>query len=253
MKNDMSKVDVNDTDNYGTRNLITAIFLIVVVLLVSTITLQFLSYSTGWHVLSTDNDISQLVQLANGQSSASHLPIALQSSSQALFQPQFSVTSNKNNSIKLDIISPREIHGVAGQFVRIKGSITNLNPRNALLGGIAYISLVDNKLKVPVDLEDWSAEKGLYIPALGINQSLPLEWNVRLVKAGSYTVDILFNKDGDYSMPPVASSKILMWVEPKLNLNPSNILPVAFGVPAVLMALLGVLNYIRGKKTGIYS
>jgi len=25
-------------------------------------------------------------------------------------------------------------------------------------------------------------------------------------------------------------------------------LPVAFGVPAVLIGLLGVLNYIRGKK-----
>ena len=223
-----------------------------VVLLVSIITLQLLSHVTGWQALNSDYNIfGFLPQLADGQSIARHLPLALQSSSQALSPPLSSAT-RINNNIKLDITS-REIHGVAGRFVRIKGSITNLNPRNALLGGIAYISLVDNKLKVPVDLEDWSAEKGLYIPSLEISQSIPLEWNVRLVKAGSYTVDILFNKDGDYSMPPVASSMILMEVAPKLNLNPGNVLPVAFGVPAVLMALLGVFNYIRGKKTGIYS
>jgi hypothetical protein len=247
----MSKVYKNRSNN-GPRNLVTDIFLITVVLLVSTITLQLLSYSAGWQFLDTHNNIFRfLPQLADGQSIPSHSRVALQPSSQALSTPLSSTTGY--NNIKLDITSSKEIRGVAGQFVRIKGSITNLNPRHALLGGIAYISLVDNKLKVPVDLEDWSAEKGLYIPSLGINQSIPLEWNIRLVKAGSYTVDILFNRDGDYSMAPVASSKILIDVAPKLNLNPGNILPVAFGVPAVLMASLGVFNYIRGKKTGIYS
>jgi hypothetical protein len=158
-----------------------------------------------------------------------------------------------NNNIKLDISSPREIHGIAGQFIKIKGFITNHDPKHTFLGGIAYISLVDNNLKVPVDLEDWSAEKGLYIPSVNITQPIPLEWTVRLVKAGSYSVDILFNKEGSYHMPPIASSRILMEVSPKLNLNPGNVLPVAFGVPAVLIGLLGVLNYIRGKKTGVYS
>jgi hypothetical protein len=54
-------------------------------------------------------------------------------------------------------------------------------------------------------------------------------------------------------MPPIISSRILMEVAPKLNLNPGNVLPIAFGVPAVLMGLLGIINYIRGKKTGVYS
>ncbi len=83
-------------------------------------------------------------------------------------------------------------------------------------------------------------------------QSLPLEWNVRLVKAGSYTVDILYNGDSDLGSPPVASSKIFMDVQPKFNLNPENILPVAFGVPAALLAVLGSIKYHRGRKTGVY-
>jgi hypothetical protein len=44
-----------------------------------------------------------------------------------------------------------------------------------------------------------------------------------------------------------------MEVAPKHNLNPGNVLPIAFGVPASLMGFFGILNYIRGRKTGIYS
>jgi hypothetical protein len=164
-----------------------------------------------------------------------------------------SASLSSGNNIKIAVISQPQVHGVAGQFIKIEGTVTNLSPNEPVKGGIAYISLVDTKEKIPVDLEDWSAEKGLYIPSIAPSQSLPLEWNVRLVKAGSYTVDILFNKDGDFSSPPSASSKVFLDVKPKLNLNPGNVLPVAFGVPAALMAILGVINYTRGRKMGIYK
>jgi hypothetical protein len=139
------------------------------------------------------------------------------------------------------------LNGIAGQFIKIEGIITNLSHNETINGGIAYISIVDIKNKIPIDLEDWSAD------AIEAGQSLPLEWNVRLVKAGSYTIDLLFNKDGDFASPPSASSKVFLEVAPKLNLNPGNVLPVAFGVPAIIMGVLGVVNYIRGRKTGIYG
>jgi hypothetical protein len=92
------------------------------------------------------------------------------------------------------------LNGIAGQFIKIEGIITNLSHNETINGGIAYISIVDIKNKIPIDLEDWSAD------AIEAGQSLPLEWNVRLVKAGSYTIDLLFNKDGDFASPPSASS-----------------------------------------------
>lgn len=162
-------------------------------------------------------------------------------------------SSSSSNNIKLDVTSQQQVHAVAGQFISIKGTITNLSPTEPVRGGIAYISLVDLKDKIPVDLEDWSAQKGLYIPSIAHSQSLPLEWKVRLVKAGSYTIGMLFNKDSDFSSPPAASSKVFLEVAPKLNLNPGNVLPVAFGVPAVLMSTLGIINYLRGRKMGIYK
>ena len=136
----------------------------------------------------------------------------------------------------LNVTSPYYVHDVAGKFVKIRGIITNLNPINTTSGGLAYISIVDIKEKIPVDLEDWSVEKGLYIPSIHAGQSLPLEWDVRLVKAGTYTVDILFNTNSSLHAPPVVSPKISLIVDPKSNLNPGNVLPVTFGVPAVLMA-----------------
>jgi hypothetical protein len=161
--------------------------------------------------------------------------------------------SEHSGDIKIEVTSSSEVHGVAGQIITIEGKVTNFSTRSSNnSGGIAYISIVDLADKVPVDLEDWSAEKGLYIPSIAAGQSLPLEWNVRLVKAGSYTIDILFNKDSDLGSPPIASSKIFMNVQPKFNLNPENILPVAFGVPAALVAVVGSINYQRGRKTGVY-
>ncbi|MFZ1875650.1 MAG: hypothetical protein WAU25_01310 [Nitrososphaeraceae archaeon] len=160
-------------------------------------------------------------------------------------------SSLSTSNIRLDVTSSHYIHDIAGKFVKIRGTITNLNPSNSTSdGGLAYISIVDIKEKIPVDLEDWSVEKGLYIPSLSAGQSLPLEWDVRLVKAGSYTVDILFNIDGDLATPPIVSSKISLIVDPKLNLNPGNVLPITFGVPAVLMATLGSINYLRARNLG---
>jgi len=164
-----------------------------------------------------------------------------------------SQSSSPLNSIRIDVTSASYVHRVAGQFIKVKGTITNNSPNNASIGGIAYISIVDIKDKIPVDLEDWSAEKGLYIPTINAGESLPLEWNVRLVKAGSYTIGILFNIEGNLTSPPISSSKISLEVAPKINLNPGNVLPIAFGVPAVLIAILGSVSYVRGKKTGVYS
>lgn len=176
--------------------------------------------------------------------------ISIASGSRSVLAVGATPSSTQGENIKIEVTSSPQIHGVAGQIIKIEAKITNTGSGPA--GGIAYISIVDLIGKAPIDLEDWSAAKGLYIPAIQPGQPLPLEWNIRLVKAGSYTIDILFNKDSDLSSPPVSSPKIFMDVQPKLNLNPENILPVAFGVPAVLLAALGTINYTRGRKTGVY-
>lgn len=155
-----------------------------------------------------------------------------------------------SNPIKMKITSSNNIHAIAGQIITVNGTMTNLGP--STVGGIAYISIIDVKDKIPIDLEDWSAHKGIAIDSIAPGQSIPMEWNVRLVKDGSYTVVILFSSN-DGSVPPTASSKTFLEVAPKQNLNPGNVLPIVFGVPAVLMAILGTINYTRGRKMGVYQ
>jgi hypothetical protein len=159
-------------------------------------------------------------------------------------------SSNAYASIKIDLLSPTKIDAVTGQFIPVKATITNLGS-NAT-GGVAYISIVDTNASLPIDLEDWSAQKGFYVPPIPPGQSVTLEWSVRLVKAGSYTIAVIFGSDGDLT-PPIVSSRISLQVAAKVNLNPNNVLPVAFGIPMLLVAVFAVINYRRGKKMGLYQ
>lgn len=155
------------------------------------------------------------------------------------------------NRIRIDLVSSSQINGIAGQFVSIKASMINLSA-NETLRGVAYISIVDLNNSLPIDLEDWSAQKGFYLPSILPGQSVSVEWNLRLVKAGFYTVTVIFSEEGDL-YPPTTSPRVLLQVAPKMNLNPSNVLPVAFGIPALLIVTFAVINYRRGKKMGVYS
>lgn len=154
------------------------------------------------------------------------------------------------STVRVDLLSPNQIEGVTGQFVAVKARVENLGTNSA--GGVAYISIVDTNSSQPIDLEDWSAQKGIYIPSIQIGQSLQLEWSVRLVKAGSYTITVIFDTEGDLS-PPISSPRISLQVLPKINLNPNNVLPVAFGMPIALILAFALINYGRGKKTGVYQ
>ncbi|TLX90827.1 MAG: hypothetical protein E6K94_05245 [Thaumarchaeota archaeon] len=183
----------------------------------------------------------------------SPIPIAFSQLSSPGLNSSFS-----ENALRINISNPSQIiHELVGKYITIYANLnylkTDKTSDNSSIGGIAYISIVDIKDRVPVDLEDWSVEKGLYIPSISPGQSLPLEWNVRLVKAGSYTISVLFNENRNPFSSPIVSSRINLEVAPKLNLNPGNVLPVAFGVPAVLIGIFGTLNYLRGRKTGVYK
>jgi len=163
-----------------------------------------------------------------------------------------------DNTVKIDIISQKQIEGVAGQIIKIDGVITNPTTSSESIKGIAYISIVDLDNNIPIDLEDWSAQKGIYISPIAPGKSIPTQWSLRLVQAGSYAVNIIFLKEntsgtgnGDLT-GLIASSSVFLKVDPKINLNPGNVLPVAFGTPAALIAIFGAIGYMRGKKSGVY-
>jgi hypothetical protein len=106
-----------------------------------------------------------------------------------------------------------------------------------------YLSLLDRDNKLPVDLEDWSAEKGLYIGTIEARQTLPLNWKIHLVKAGAYSLVIIAEVGGNGT--PQVSSIVQLDVSPKHNLNPGHVLPVALGTPIAVALLLFLLTQRR--------
>jgi hypothetical protein len=144
--------------------------------------------------------------------------------------------------LSMQIFSSKNLSGTAGDFVTVQGQITNTGTKS--LGDVTtYLSLMDNQNKLPVDLEDWSAEKGLYIGTIDAGQTLPLNWKIHFVKAGTYSL-IMIAEAAGYDSPQV-SSITQFNVNPKRNLNPGQVLPVALGTPIVLIFLLFLVTYKR--------
>ena len=142
----------------------------------------------------------------------------------------------------INITSSKTLGGTAGDYVAVEGTIKNIGDR-PLNNIVTYLSLVDNGTKLPVDLEDWSAEKGLYIGTIDAGQTLPLNWKIHFVKAGMYSLIIVAEAAG-YDLPQ-ASSIVQFNVNPKINLNPGEVLPVALGMPIALTSILFLLAHRR--------
>jgi hypothetical protein len=151
------------------------------------------------------------------------------------------------SQLTLEILSNRNLDGIAGDFVTVAGQITNAG-QEPISDITTYLSLVDTSNKQPVDLEDWSVEKGLYIGTIEPGQTLPLNWKIHFVKAGGFALTILAITAGNEN--PNVSPVTHFHVRPKHSLDPAHVLPVALGVPLVLAFLLLILNYRpRSRKT----
>lgn len=102
-------------------------------------------------------------------------------------------------------------------------------------GVVAWLGLVqvDPGKEQPVDLEDWSAHKAITIPLLRPGQAVASEWPMRLIAAGHYRV-VVSAAAGDGGLSP--SQFVDLSVREKPVVESSRVLPVALGVPALLLA-----------------
>src|SRR4030095_15379822 len=88
----------------------------------------------------------------------------------------------------------------------------------------------------PVDLEDWSANKALAAASLAPGEALESDWPMRLIAAGTYRVFVsAMSRNG---AGPTASPVAEFIVRDKPVLDPDRVLPVAFGLPALIAVAL---------------
>jgi hypothetical protein len=148
-------------------------------------------------------------------------------------------------SLDITISSAKTLSGVAGDYVTISGQVTN-GTNQPINDVTTYLSLVDTENKLPVDLEDWSVEKGLFIGTIDAGQTLPLVWKIHFVKAGTYALTVIADIAGQEK--PVVSSLTQFKVMPKKNLNPGQVLPVALSTPILLLVVMALIQYRRSVR-----
>jgi hypothetical protein len=115
-------------------------------------------------------------------------------------------------------------------------------------GVVAWISLVqvDPGHEQPVDLEDWSAHKAVTEAVLQPGQNVKVEWPIRLIQAGAYRVVIsaVDRETGHVMTSPFVDFQ----VRRKPVVESGRILPVAFGIPALVLGVLAWRRY-RGRAS----
>jgi hypothetical protein len=99
---------------------------------------------------------------------------------------------------------------------------------------------------MPVDLEDWSAERGLFIGTIEPGQTFPLDWEIHYVKAGDYSLIVVATGSG--SELPETSQIVRFQVLPKRNLEAAKVLPVALGEPVLLIFLMALVVFLRNRR-----
>lgn len=114
-------------------------------------------------------------------------------------------------------------------------------------GLIAWLSLVqvDKGKEQPVDLEDWSAHKAVTAAELKPGASLETDWPIRLIQSGRYRVVVsaASRSAGSLTASPMAEFS----VRRKPVVESRRVLPVALGVPLLLIGLL-LWRVLRGRR-----
>ena len=131
-----------------------------------------------------------------------------------------------------------------GDRLAFQSVIRNAGSR-PIKGVVAWLGLVqvDPGQEQPVDLEDWSAHKAITVAELAPGQSVSTEWPMRLIAAGHYRV-VVSAAAGDGVLS--ASPFVDVTVQQKSVVESGRVLPVALGVPALLVGGL-LLRQRRGR------
>lgn len=129
-----------------------------------------------------------------------------------------------------------------GDWLKFRSVIGNSGSQTAH-GVVAWISLVqvDPGHEQPVDLEDWSAHKAVTQATLEPGQQIKVEWPMRLIQSGAYRVVIsaVDRKTGHVMTSPFVDFQ----VRRKPVVESGRILPIAFGVPALVIGMIGWRRY----------
>ncbi len=113
---------------------------------------------------------------------------------------------------------------------------------------IAHLNLLSLDPGVYVDPEDWSAERTRYLGSLPSSSVTALRWNVQAVNSGDFLAYVTLTEPE--ALNTVAASPVLrLEVAPQPRLTGTGALPLAVGVPGVLLMLSALATWRRRARS----
>lgn len=120
---------------------------------------------------------------------------------------------------------------------------TSSTPVEGLVAWITLVELTPGR-EQSMDLEDWSAQRALTRARLEPGESIESRWSMRLIQAGDFRV--VLSAVARKTDPIVNSPFLDFHVRQKPVVESRRILPVAFGVPLLIIGL--AVWQLRGRN-----
>jgi hypothetical protein len=147
-------------------------------------------------------------------------------------------------SISIDV-DRTSIRTDLGQTFTVRSTIRNRGstPATALVAHLSVLSLRDG---VYVDPEDWSTTRTRYLPPIPAGGSTTLTWRVTAVHSGSIGVYVAVLPESGAGRPVIAPA-VRADVAARKTVNVGGVVPIALGVPAVVVALIAAVGIRRRR------
>lgn len=114
---------------------------------------------------------------------------------------------------------------------------------------LVYLSLLDKRQGAPVDLEDWTANRSANVAPMAPGESVTQTWTLRALVSGDYEVYVITVPNATSTQPPMMSLPITIHVTQRTNLDPGGVLPVAIGLPLLLVGGIVATRRARSGST----
>jgi hypothetical protein len=131
-----------------------------------------------------------------------------------------------------------------GQKFAFRSTIAN-EGSTPLSGLIAHLNVLSLRDGTYVDPEDWSSNRTRYLDTIPPGGSVTTTWELQAVNDGSFGVYVAVLPETGEAVPPTTAPTIRLEVAARRTLNPSGMVPLALGIPALLGALALAVRLAR--------
>jgi uncharacterized membrane protein len=161
----------------------------------------------------------------------------------SMFTISFAETGNSD--LEINILSPNGIKDYPGHEDIVKVSITN-NGDHPLNEVLVYITMADLGKNMTVNLEDYGADKPVYLDTIKAKETVEVELPIRFVYTSNYHLYVtVVTKEGNQI---TSSNAVPIEILGNTKINKPLAMGVAIAEPLILLGFVGIVYGMRKKK-----